>query len=501
MEFIETFEEFQCADVNLMWNVTPIVDCMTARWVMGTRDDWILVGGYSNNGGLVAPANAGKTALILLMWTRFLKRIPCSLGQLMESEGTLDIERTNETFEMDAYDTDGFIRKIPTIEELEDAKESGEYIDTSIQFVDGTSLTFDTYIDMLHVQAKARHKLKGIKKYQYTLPFKYHRKYLDKIIAPIAIAVDSATEALIDSAEGRIEKNGVDNSKTNMLDMDAGKVKTRIFQRLGALATLGNMFLFSTASLDKTADMSTMPGMSPPKEMTHMKGGDAIKGVGRSYKKRTAVLFAMNKAATLTKGTGSAEKTPKFPKNKADNWNGNQDLQINILTAYRNKTGPSGWVIPLIRSQDDGLVESATFFLTLQKLGTDDRAPMYGLHVPKQHHFALDLMPEVHFRLTTLRETADNNKLFSRALELTYRLKMMFHINPVKKFAYMQCTPKELYDGIIEKGYKWEVLLNTRSWFTVLEEEHRFRPQLTEPDFIRMWKEDYIPHWMKPSGE
>lgn len=500
MDLQSAFGDSQSSDVNLMFNTSPIFDCMTCRWVKGTRGDWIQVGGFSNNAGVAAPANCGKTEQAIMMLTRLLKRIPSSEGQVYESEGTLDIERINEILARDPHDTDGYLRSIPTIQEIEDALEDGRIVDSAIQFIDGQLLEMDKYNDILHELATARSKDRKVKSKTKTLPFKYHRVLEDKILTPIFGVMDSGTEGIISSAEIKLNSKGIDDSGAKMTDMTAGVVKTRIFQRLGAIAPKGDIFILSTASIDKKADLNTMPGMSPPKEMTHMKAGEAIKGVGTSYKKRTSVLWAMNKSDTLFKASGNANKFPKYPKNSDDNYLGNMDLQGNILTALRNKSGPSGWSLPIIRSQQDGIIESATFFDTLRKVGRDDKQADYGLHVPKQHHFALDLMPEVHFRPTNLREIADENPLFFRALELTYRFKMMFYINPVKKFAKYLCTPKELYEAINEKGYKWDILLHTRSWFTLIEDEHKFRPQLTEVDLIRLWKDDYIPHWFNNNG-
>lgn len=502
MSLAKAFATSQSSDVNLLFNTTAIQDCMTARWVQGTRGDWIQLGGFSNNGGIAAPANCGKTELALLDLSRVLKRIPCAEGQIYETEGTLDVERINEILARDPWDTDGIVRQIPTMQDLEDAAEEGREIDQAIQFIDGQLLTFDKYNDIMHELATERAKERKVKSKTKTLPFRYSRVHGDKMLIPIFALVDSGSEAEIASAEGKLDKEGIDASGAKMTDMSAGVVKTRIFQRLGALAPKGDIFIISTASIDKKADMNAMPGMSPPKEMTHMKAGEAIKGVGTSYKKRTSVLWAMNKATTLFKGSGNANKFPKYPKNKDDNYLDNMDLQANVLTALRNKSGPSGWMLPIVRSQNDGIIESATFFETLRKVGKDDKFADFGIHVPKQHHFALDLLPDIHFRPTNLREIADSNPLFMRALEFTYRLKMLFHVNPIKKFESLVCTPAELFKGLTEeKGYNMETLLRTRNWFTLIEEEHKFRPQLTEVDLVRLWKEDYVPHWMDTKGE
>ena len=501
MKVGELFGASQSTDINILFNTSAIFDCMTARWVKGTRGDWIQVGGFSANGGIAAPANVGKTEMLFFMASRVLNRIPCSTGLIYETEGTLDKERVNESLARNPWDTDGFFRQIPSIDDLRDAEEEGKELDNNITFIDGQTLSFDKFSDMLHKLCIDRDKERRHAKNMVTLPFNYHRIHGNKILPPICPAVDSASEAEIESTENKMGDKGVDDSSVKMTDMTAGVVKTRIVQRLGSLAPKGDIYLMSTASIDKKADMNAAPGMSPPKEMTHMNPGDAIKGVGTSYKKRTSVLWAMTKAASMFKASGNANKFPKYPKNAADNYLGNIDLQQNTLTALRNKCGPSGWMHMLVRSQNDGICESATMFEALRRIGREDKYPDYGLHVPKQHHYALDIMPDVHFRLTTLRAIADENPHFMRALEFTYRLKMLWYVNPQKKFMYLETTPQELYEGIIAKGYLWDTLFHTRNWYTVLEEEHRFRPQLTEVDLVRMFKDDYVPWWMETEGK
>ena len=149
MSLAKLFSTSQSSDVNLLWNTTAIQDCMTARWVRGTRGDWIQLGGLSNNGGIAAPANCGKTELALLALSRVLKRIPCSEGQIYETEGTLDIERINEILARDSWDTDNAIRQIPSMHDLEEANKAGIELDQAIQFIDGQLLTFDRYNDIM----------------------------------------------------------------------------------------------------------------------------------------------------------------------------------------------------------------------------------------------------------------------------------------------------------------------------------------------------------------
>lgn len=56
-------------------------------------------------------------------------------------------------------------------------------------------------------------------------------------------------------------------------------------------------------------------------------------------------------------------------------------------------------------------------------------------------------------------------------------------------------TPEELRVGLEKKGYKWDVLLNTRGFWTFEEDKHPL-PFLSTMDLLRMYHDEYHPYWL-----
>ena len=58
------------------------------------------------------------------------------------------------------------------------------------------------------------------------------------------------------------------------------------------------------------------------------------------------------------------------------------------------------------------------------------------------------------------------------------------------------CSPKELYEDIKKLGYDWNVLLNTRGYWTIDQYTNPV-PYLSTVDLLRMRKGLYEPYWLK----
>lgn len=489
-------------DVRIAWNVLPMLDFLTCTWVKGERGEMIQVGGLTHNTGIVAPANCGKSELGLHIIAAAINRIPQSDGQIYETEGTMSTSRPNRVSRTMARDTSNEYFVIPTPEEARRAKANGDSIEDRVAFIDGERLLFDTWHDKMQDISRERNKLLSKPAKLLTLPFIYNRDLGNKIVPPHFALVDSGSEAQIGSSEKMAEDHGVDNKKDNTAAMRDGLIKTKIYKKIGSLSVVGGIYVVSTGSIDDKLDMGGMPGMMPEKQMSHMGSGKAIKGMGTSFKKRSSNLWTFGKSKVFTKGSSMADKTPKYPYDADDNFLMNTDLETVAALNLRGKGGPSGLAFPIIRSQSRGILpevmELETLFNSSSKSATNDPAPNYGIHIPKQHHFALDLLPDVHFRKTNFRELCRENFALRRAVELTFGMKMSFYVNPCEAMLSYKCTPAELAADIIAAGYNWVELFETRSWFTVLESEHKFRPFLSIYDLLRMRKGEYHPFWMEP---
>ena len=62
------------------------------------------------------------------------------------------------------------------------------------------------------------------------------------------------------------------------------------------------------------------------------------------------------------------------------------------------------------------------------------------------------------------------------------------------------CTPKELYEDIKKLGYDWNVLLDTRGYWTIDQYTNKV-PFLSTVDLLKMRKGLYTPYFLKDNKE
>jgi len=121
----------------------------------------------------------------------------------------------------------------------------------------------------------------------------------------------------------------------------------------------------------------------------------------------------------------------------------------------------------------------------------DDRKEYFGCS-GGYTNFCLDLMPEVKLTRVNARGKLTENYLLRRALEITADLGQL---KQFRRHEELWCTPLELYASLKDK-YDWNVLLNTRGWWTIDNDKHPI-PFLSTMDLLNMRKGLYEPYWLK----
>jgi hypothetical protein len=110
-------------------------------------------------------------------------------------------------------------------------------------------------------------------------------------------------------------------------------------------------------------------------------------------------------------------------------------------------------------------------------------------------HYSLDLMPDVKLSRTTVRGKLDSDPKLRRAMNITSEMLQMRQLwDDVPED--VMCTPKQLYEDIKKLGYDWDVLLNTRGWWTCDNDKHPI-PYLSTMDLLQMRVGNYKPYWLK----
>lgn len=474
------FEEFKAPEVNLAFNVNPILDHQTGEWVEGSRGEMILVGGFTPNTGILAESNCGKTELLLEMYTKVASRYPVSEGYVYETEGTLQKNRVNNYY---------------------NRYQEGDLFSKGHTFL-GNSLFLDSWYNTLNKEKSERFKKLKSGKGLVTCPFMYSQAYKDKMLPPMFLACDSFSEAAGEVSQEKLEKEGVADKSNQTYDMIQGNLKTRIMHGASQFPHLANMYLVSTASLDYFVDVNTRPGAGPAKHSAHLAATKKPKGVGSKYKKLTTGIWTFGIPKPLWKGTKSEDQIPKYPLNESELYKGNKQYEYTEVLNTRGKNiGGSGFVTPLVKQQGVGILEDLSMVLFLRDWGKEvklkDGVSLsdYGMSSGKQYHFSFDLRPDIQWRNTTLRKELANDSKLQRVIEILFGLKYEFYVTHNPKFLKYYCTPKELYQDLIDMGYDWDELLDTRYWWTHLESEKEFKPFLSTLDLLRMRAGEYIPFW------
>lgn len=482
MGFNSSNKDHRSLDTTCMMNVMPMIDHLTGAWVKGLNGEDILVGGFAHHTGILSVANAGKTALGLHMFCAVGNRYRAVTGHVYETEGTMPVKRVAECSSR-LHDGTPF-----------DIRDYEDDDDPRFMMIDGTSLKLDQWADKISEERDIRNKQRGVKKYEVTLPFALNKSRGNKIVTPLIVFIDSASEAEPTSAE-KLTEEGTDAQKGQTSFMRDGWVKTKVYgHTMISLNTKGDIFVISTASLDSFVDMNAAPGRGPEKTMGHLAANKRMKGLGTAYKKRTSNIFQFGQPATAFKGTGAADKLPRYPRNKEDYYLGNKDLEKVTIQNLRGKVGGSGAPFELWRSQRDGILPGITEFEFCRTWG-EKNIRDYGILNAGQYQFALALLPDVSFRNTTLQELLNNSLEARRAMEFIFGMKMEFFAKQSLEFVNYRCTPEELYKDIKELGYDWNILLNTRGWWCFEEEKKENLPYLSILSLLKMRVGDYHPEW------
>jgi hypothetical protein len=224
------------------------------------------------------------------------------------------------------------------------------------------------------------------------------------------------------------------------------------------LAGYASNYFLMTAHLGEKVQMASGPYQQMPvKKLQHLRGDLVVKGVSSKF------FFLLSNCWQVIDAKpyiNQSTKAPEYPRNSVENSDaGSMDLSVTTLKQLRSKSGPSGIMIELLVSQ------------------------------------TLDIYPEVKLSRTTVRSKIDEDPKLRRALNITAELSQLHQYH--RGLGDLLCTPKELYNGIKEQGYDWDMILSeTRGWWT-LDNDTAPGKFLSTKDLLEMRKGLYKPYWLK----
>jgi hypothetical protein len=331
----------------------------------------------------------------------------------------------------------------------------------------------------------ADERLKNAKKLKIDTPF-IDSKGVPVKAFPLQIHfLDSMSQLTTDAVEEIYKKNEIDAGAANTDALRGAAIKTRLVMQVPQVTSAGGMSLVVTAHI---GDEMKLDQYAPYKQqLASLKKGLKFKNVPEKFTFLSSNTWVVSDASPLL---NKSTKGPEYPLAGMNLAVGDTDLQELTLINARSKSGPTGHIFKLLISQTDGLLPSLSEYHYLKA-----RKDKFGLTGPEgvTKDWRLVLYPEPLLKRTKVRDIIAVTPRLRRALEITSELSQIydywpdFDVNDVIK-------PEDLYSKITELGYDWNILLDTRGYWTFDHYTNEVNP-LSTMDLINMYHERYIPFW------
>lgn len=446
------------------FNNDCLLDIVTGHPAKGMKGETIINGGLHHIEGGTGEANSAKTGLQLYRVLTTVSRYNGASAVIYDTETTLPRDRIARQAEITApnlIESDGSVRNV----ELTTAAEiSGDAL-----FHD-----FKDYGD-------ERSKLKA--DYIET-PFKDPTTgEAIKILPPDIMFIDSLTKFSTSAIEDIQNKHDIGESGQNMVWMKDGAVKMQMLSVLPNITVKNGLYFVMTAQIGENKNLD--PYAAPRQTLSFLKGNLKLKRVPDEYRYNVHSLWYGFKMKPLLNST---TKAPEYPRDSEENVaKGDTDLQEIMLMNLRGKSGSSGKPLMILYSQSEGVKSSLTEFHHCKEEG-------WGVTNSKGN-YTIDLYPECKVGRTTIRNMLETD------MKLKTAVKLMSDLLQIRdEWKYLPngfvCDPKTLYEDIKAKGYDWDVLLQTRSYWT-FDQYTNPVPFLSIMDLLYMREGTYHPYWLE----
>lgn len=455
--------------------IHPLVDIVTGELMKCEKGDYVINGGYSPHMGVTGKGNSNKTLIILsFIMTFLIRNRHCFVdGQMYETENTLEFMRCMQ-----------IALGMATIFGCDEAEkqEIQDYILENFVLRASKDIGANAWYDELNTLCSARVKAN---KDKIVLPFRDLKGNPVTVFTPHACGVDSFSALEPEMvAEKFLDSNTAGSSDNNTMYLKEAGAKTQMLSKWVNQNPKASIYMFSSAHMGDSINLD--PRSPPEKKNMFMKQAHKLKNVPEKYYFYITTLFFVNGSTTLY--NNPTDKVPMYPMDSGDKEKrDNKDILLELIV-LRNKYGQSGVFIPLIANQNQGIDWHLSAFHFIRTNGK------YGFEGNDQN-YVLSLLPDCKLNRSVVRRKLLENANLRRVVDIICEMQLLYRYKFDKIDARYRCTPKELYDGIIELGYDWDVLLNTRGYYTINHYDDPVLP-LSTYDLLRMRVGDYVPYWM-----
>lgn len=468
-----SLSKFKRADMlRVMLNIGCLFDIQTGRYYIGERGESICNGGLPNFEGVAGLPNMFKTEISLFKMATAMARYYQAFLQAHDTENTMQISRIARAIAVH--------RALQHLDLYDPNCERFSFSDAKVY--PGGNEWFD---DVKAVSKERRDN----KELLLTTPFWNPKTQSNvKTLIPFLQFTDSFSGMSSDAVQAVYEKNSVGESGMNMVAMKGSNVKSQMVDQLPGVTSSGGMYMIMTAHVGQEYQLD----MYKPniRKLKFLKGDLKLKKVPENFSFLTGNCWYCAAVTVML----DKDKQVEFPRDSEDDMKGDTDLIAVTLINLRGKFGPSGVPFDIVISQSEGVKVGLTEFKYIRD---NDRFGIGG----NLQNYHLDILPEVNLTRKSIRAKIEENPLLQRALTITSemcQMRLMWH-----HLEERHCiSPKKLYESLKDKGYDWNLLLNTRGYWMFKEDEDQCPlPFLSTMDLLRMHTGEYHPYWYPKSRE
>lgn len=452
-----------------MYNIGAGFDIQTGKFYKGRRGEHILCGGLNHFTGVAGLPNMFKTVISLFQLGSVMNRIACAIMMAHDSENTLSVKRIHDIFSQ----FENLFGK--------------DLVDLCrLAFSDATVYNGNEWWNFIREYSSDRRADKDI---MITTPFvdESTGEYV-KIPTPTLAFLDSLSGLQTEGIMAMYDKADVGHKDLNMVAMKGAGAKSQLIDQVTGVTSSSGVHLLMTAHVGQEYQLDQYkPNV---KRLKFLKGDLKLKKVPENFSFLTANCWY---CVSLTPMLN--DKMPEYPRNSEDDLKGDTDLIVISLVNLRGKSGPSGIPYDVVVSQSEGVKPELTEFNYCKGYDYYGISDKEGKNAKGKQYYRLDLYPERQLQRTTVRNLLEEDYRLARAMNITSELCMMRNLwHDMEEGVY--CHPRQLYKDIVEKGYDWELLMDTRGYWVPLEEEAQQQyPFLSSMDLLCIRNGTYHPYW------
>lgn len=426
---------------NCTLNTGTVFDLATGNFLPGKNNSMILNGGIFASNAITGRPQTYKSSVSCGYFGRVLHNYNESDGLCYETE--LSLQGKNRLMELSGSPTD-------------------ESLISRFQFYDKTELSLEDLFEV--IKEISVEKGKRLKELTRQTPFIDETGNFIKALVPTIILIDSWSAATSSKEMSLYEDNRVGDSKTNMVAMNDGRIKSDFARQLPHLCGSKGIYLISTAHIGDNQNLAN-PMAPPTKELPMMRQSDKLKHVGTQYSFLSVNMLETRKVAPML----DSNKKCLYPTDGCTS-----DVELQQITSFitRCKNNVSGASFDHISSQFQGLQEWLEYYNIIKETKC---ALLEGTQKQKL------AITDHEFTRHTIRSVISSDYTFRRALEILGQfcfIRNRWNMPAIKNIGYVE------FAKMINKSssLKEEILNSTGIWSFI--ETPSERPYMSILDIV-----------------